>query len=217
MDFETYTAAGTGAQIPYAWGFKIGEIERIVTEFATPYPAIVQTFYSIAALVDKKVVIYIHNLSKFDSFFIINAALIGGLEVEVVKSERGFISVAIKICGKEIDFKDSLLILPASLRHLSLSFNVKTPKTYFPHLFISPETAGYIGEKPAIEKYVDITKAEYDKLPSKFIMMQEIHDYLRADLLSLYEVLELFMSRVLTDYGISITNILTLPQLAFSI
>ena len=217
MDFETYTAAGTGAQIPYAWGFKIGDTQQIIIDFVAPYPAIVKTLNSIASLINKKVVLYIHNLSSFDSFFIINAALIGNYNLNVVKSERGFITISLKIGDKIIQFNDSLMLLPVSLRKLSLSFKVKNPKTYFPHLFVSPDTANYEGAKPGIEQYIDITNTEYEKLPSFFNMKREIHIYLKADLLSLHEVLELFMSRVFTDYGISITNILTLPQLAFSI
>lgn len=193
MDFETYTRANTGVQIPYAWGFKMGCIEKVIINFDNPYSAIAKTLYEIAKIIDKKVVIYIHNLSKFDSYFIIKAALTADLPIDVIKSDKGFMALVVKIEDKEIHFHDSFLLLPSSLRKLSNSFEVNTPKGYFPHSFVTPENAEYVGYKPTIEHYPNISNEEYDKLPTWFNMNQEIHEYLSADILSLYEVLDKFM------------------------
>ena len=101
--------------------------------------------------------------------------------------------IVIKIDDKEIHFHDSFLLLPASLRKLSQSFNVETPKSHFPYSFVKPEEAEYNGPKPDIKYYPEITDVEYNELPTNFNMKEEIYKYLNNDILSLYQVLEKFM------------------------
>lgn len=66
-----------------------------------------------------------------------------------------------------INIRDSLLILPVSLRKLAVSFNVEN-KTIFPYLFVTNKTLNYVGAVPAFKYFVGITQETYDNYTSLF-------------------------------------------------
>ena len=83
--------------------------------------------------------VYAHNFSKFDGIFIVK--ILGQLHKEklvtlkFVKRDSNLISITVNFTedGEKysIEFRDSLLMLPSSLRKLSKAFNVES-KGYFP-------------------------------------------------------------------------------------
>ena len=85
-----------------------------------------------------KLVIYIHNGSKFDLVFLVNELLnFDKYNLECLYKDGNFLSLTIKDkkTNVSIQIKDSLLILQASLDKLAKSFNVPLSKTIFPYTF----------------------------------------------------------------------------------
>jgi hypothetical protein len=98
--------------------------------------------------VSNKHTIYIHNLSSFDSLFMLKALYNNYLTKPMFKDNK-IISINVKkIINKNnkkyIFFKDSLLLLPMSLEKLISSFNIKTKKLPFPYLFVNKDNLNYI-------------------------------------------------------------------------
>jgi hypothetical protein len=57
-------------------------------------------------------------------------------------------------------FRDSLKLLPASLRELGAHFSVETQKGFFPYNFMTKETLTYIGCKPDIKFYPNAAQSD---------------------------------------------------------
>lgn len=66
-----------------------------------------------------------------------------------------------------INFRDSLLILPISLKKLAVSFDVEN-KGIFPYNFPSNKNLNYIGAVPAFKYFVGITQETYDNYALNF-------------------------------------------------
>lgn len=119
--------------------------------------------------------VYVHNLSKFDTFFI-DPILLNDKEIigKYVYNKSGkvlSINVSFKDKSKKGSFKfrDSLLITQSSLKKLAASFNTKSHrKLDFPHKFVTKDriTLNYEGDKPDITYYEDISKENYDRIPT---------------------------------------------------
>ena len=71
--------------------------------------------------------------------------------------------------SRTITFKDSLLMLPMSLRSLSEAFNVDHKKGYFPVLF---NDIGYKGKLPAFKLWGNISHKEYNSMLSAYSKKQ---------------------------------------------
>jgi hypothetical protein len=86
--------------------------------------------------------VYVHNLSYFDSVFIIDVLSQLG-DVKPIKRENAILKLTLKFNIKNtksictLAFYDSYLILPASLRNLSNSFSVENKKDHFPYGFLN--------------------------------------------------------------------------------
>ena len=88
---------------------------------------------------------YAHNLSSFDGIFILKELAklhkpSEGVRVSIIKNENSLVNINIKrkgvanaadAPGYSINFRDSLLLLPSSLRKLGKAFGV-SEKSYFP-------------------------------------------------------------------------------------
>jgi len=68
----------------------------------------------------------------------------------------------------QIEFRDSMLILPKSLRDLCGAFKVVTVKSIFPFLFVNESNLNYIGEVTELKDFIDISKNDYSEYESKF-------------------------------------------------
>lgn len=97
--------------------------------------------------------VYAHNLSGFDGIYLIRILSELGLNKPIIKDGK-MISIPLSFTINptkqgRITFKDSLLLLPGSLRKLAKSFQVES-KSYFPFDFVNnPDLdLNYVGPIP---------------------------------------------------------------------
>ena len=64
----------------------------------------------------------------------------------------------------KISLVDSLNLLNSNLDKLAKDFNVETKKGHFPHLFVKNTNLNYLGNKPDISYYKDISDKEYNNI-----------------------------------------------------
>jgi hypothetical protein len=114
--------------------------------------------------------VYIHNLAKFDIIFLLKYLVKLGVVQPVIHNQR-IISINLNY-GQDnkyqINFRDSYLILLSSLRSLCKCFNVKNPKTIFPHFFVNENNLNYIGPVPDLKYFIDVSKEDYMEYCKQF-------------------------------------------------
>ena len=110
--------------------------------------------------------VYAHNLSGFDGIFLLRHLVkIQGAKTEPLLHNGKLICIKFTYMDgnktKVITFKDSLLLLPLSLRDLCTAFKVRTPKSYFPFDLKTLSTS-YVSETfPSRDLYPNISKSDY--------------------------------------------------------
>jgi hypothetical protein len=113
--------------------------------------------------------VYIHNFSKFDAVFILRImAKMNNCEIKrCLKRESKIIDIKLNfnLDGKRkysIYFRDSLLILPSSLRKLGENFGVKIKKGIYPYTFVNDLNISldYKGPIPSHKYFNKVTKTE---------------------------------------------------------
>jgi hypothetical protein len=111
--------------------------------------------------------VYMHNMAKFDIIFLLKYLVkLGNIE-PVIHNDR-IILIKFKFGKYQLQFKDSYLLLLASLNKLCKSFKVNNPKSIFPHLFINENNLNYIGEVPEFKYFSKIKLEDYNEYKSKF-------------------------------------------------
>lgn len=185
--------------------------------------------------------VYAHNFSKFegplllrhlisfvDSQVFLDLGYTGKVEPMIFNGKLMSIKLKIKIGKKTriIIFKDSMLLLPSSLRALCSTFEVSTVKTYFPFHF-SPfvnqlKTLYYSGPIPEFDYWKGISFEEYSVFKSNFVnkdwvFAEEAIKYCNIDCKSLFEILVVFNELIYSHFQINIHTTLTLPALAMKI
>ena len=121
--------------------------------------------------------------------------------------------------GKTIIFKDSMLLIPQSLRQLCDSFKVDNKKGIFPILL---NDINYKGPLPDYELFKSISKNEYLMLKDQFVkkmwsFKDEAIKYCKLDCISLYQVLTKFNELIYNEFKVDPSKALTLPSLAMRI
>jgi len=121
--------------------------------------------------------------------------------------------------GKTIIFKDSMLLIPLSLRQLCDSFKVENKKGVFPYLL---NDVNYKGPLPDYGLFNSISKNEYLRLQDQFVQKmwsfkEEAMKYCKLDCLSLYQVLTKFNELIYNEFKVYPSKALTLPSLAMRI
>jgi len=170
-----------------------------------------------------RVFIYAHNLSGFDGVFMMKQLFtlqrsgFGHVKPRVFNGK--IYSIEFTYDGIKLIFKDSYLMIPASLRKLCKAFTIPTPKTYFPHFL---NNIKYKGEIPEYKYWDDISKTVFKTLSEKFKgkewnFRDESIKYCRIDCVALHKILMKFNSLIFTLFNMNITDSLTLPALAFKI
>jgi hypothetical protein len=169
LDIETY---GNKELVPYLIKFYDGK---------NSYPFYLSDYNSIDLMMEacfkklfirkyNKYQIYIHNLMKFDIIFLLKY-LVKHVSVNPLIHRGRIIQLSINY-GPNLQyiltFKDSYLILLASLRKLAESFLVKTRKSIFPHRFVNENNLNYIGPIPDFKYFDGISKEEYLKYCESF-------------------------------------------------
>lgn len=171
----------------------------------------------------KSIIVYAHNLSGFDGNFIMKHLIKYG-EVKPLIHNGKLISIKLRFNikghkGKTIIFKDSLLMLPLSLRDLGKSFKVEVSKGYFPYLL---NDINYKGQFPEYNLFTNISLTEYIDLKNKNLnkiwnFKDEAIKYCIQDSVSLHEILTKFSVLIFNKFKVDPIKLLTLPALAMKI
>lgn len=170
-----------------------------------------------------KLIVYAHNLSGFDGIFLLKHLFQFG-KVEPLLFNGRLISIKVKLnivgyTDKTIEFKDSFLLLPLSLRLLCTAFKVVIPKGFFPFKLTN---IFYTGILPAFEYWTGVSTKNYENLllefkNRKWSFMNEAIKYCKLDCKCLHEILTKFNELIFKEFQVNITKSLTLPSLAMRI
>lgn len=164
-------------------------------------------------------IIYVHNLGRFDSIFIIKSLAINkDISIKPIWKDDSILSLTIKYLEVEIVLLDSLQLIPASLNNILESFNCKINKGIFPYKAVNKKSLYYIGNKPAKTYYENISELDYSKIPdTNWDLKKETLTYLRSDVEGLLEAILKFRNKIFSKYQLDITKFKTLPGLALAV
>jgi hypothetical protein len=166
--------------------------------------------------------IYFHNLSGFDGVLILTLlANINGVKIKPIYHESKLKGFNLKYKNKKVQFKDSYLLLPKSLKELGESFNVKTQKSVFPVLYYDINHVGLVPDfkyfsNISLNEYLD-HYLEYHKVNKFWNFKEEAVKYCFNDCISLYEILVNFNTLIFDKFKLNINDYLTLPSLTVAI
>lgn len=186
-----------------------------------------KNFLSDIEEMSNKHTIYIHNLSSFDSLFLLKSLYNKFITKPLFKDNKIIYINIKKIIDKSnkinIHFKDSLLLLPIALDKLISAFNIETKKLPFPYKFVNKDNLNYIGDIPDYVYYSEkLTYKEYSELTSKYNyntpwnLIEETKKYLYNDIKSLYEIIDKFGNEFYNIEKINITNVISISSLALN-
>lgn len=196
-DIESIADLQTGRQIPMAIGLCYTDFDDItgeevmITKIYWGLDCIEQFFKylgdNIHLFEDK--ILYAHNQSYYDGFLIMQKVInqtkwkIDSPSLLIV--DNGFLSFKLKYGSSKIHFKDSLKMLPFSLKTLGETFKVQHQKI---SLDISNKMLKWEDNKAELEKY------------------------LTHDILCLYEVLQCMNTGLKKSLGEEFTEMTTIPS-----
>jgi len=165
--------------------------------------------------------IYLHNFSSFDGIFLLKALTkIGNCSPIINDGKLISLLFKFKLSKKDnftLQFRDSFLLLPSSLKKLGKSFNTEITKDLFPIKF---KDINYIGEVPNITYFNDISTNEYNNYVNSFTIWSfkdESIKYCIKDCISLFQVLIKFNELVFEKFNLNINKYTTLPSLSMAI
>ena len=222
IDFETYGInSGLGHHQVYAAGFAFKNKTDLfyIEPLETSEQFVNRFFYSIFMDYDLDgYTIYIHNLGRFDSVFIIKSLIINK-EITIVPlwKDNSILSLEIKYLGSKVTILDSLQLIPDKLENILESYHCETKKGLFPYSFVIKKNLFYKGIKPSKDYYNKISDLEYLSIPDKnWDMRKETLNYLKSDVEGLLEAVLKFRDSVHNKYNLNITKFKTLPGLALA-
>ena len=224
LDFETYgTNQGLGHHKVYAAGFAIKEkTELYYKELGESSESFINNFF-LNIFLNNKInldgyTFYVHNLGRFDSIFILKSLTINNdFILTPIWKDTSILSLTIKYLNKEIILLDSLQMIPHSLENILISFNCSINKGYFPYDFVNSQNLNYIGNKPNIKYYKNISEQEYLNIPeTNWNLKLETLSYLKSDVEGLLEAMLKFRDSIHKKYNLNITKHKTLPGLALT-
>lgn len=210
IDLETYIESTTGKGRVYSAGLYSIHNEKPITfyidkETMDNSKVIYDLFDEMFKYKYKGIKWYCHNFGDFDSIFIINAlekynkySENKKYEIKFIDRSGSIIKLTVKNVNEKsvntVEIRDSLAILPNSLKELCNKYQVEKGKQKgdFPHDFANENTLFYIGNIPDIKYYnydlkLDTYKTMYK---SDWSFKEESLLYLEKDLYGLYEVLK---------------------------
>lgn len=212
-DIETFNDKD-GFFIPYCICFNIGksfynvyyeESKNIVEE------SIILIFKNIK----KKKYLYIHNI-QFDGFIIFNyLSSLNKYKIDLLIKNGSIYFISIKENNKNIVFKCSYKIIPASLKKISESFNLIS-KLPFPYKFSSLDSLNYIGSIE--EKYFN-NYNDFDNF-SKNNSILNFREYSIKYCTNDVKITKLFIEKIndiVKFFDIDINKIYSAPSLSLKI
>lgn len=166
--------------------------------------------------------VYIHNLAKFDVYFLFKILnKLGNMQPIIHKGRL----IQIKLSYGDINqynivFRDSYQILLTSLAKLAVSFNVEE-KGIFPYSFVNENNLDYIGEVPDFKYFNNITLDQYREyittVRKNWNLKIETIRYCEQDCRTLFQVLSSFSDLIFTNFKANIHKYPTLPGLSLGI
>jgi hypothetical protein len=173
--------------------------------------------------------IYVHNLSHFDGIFLLRLLTnIPNFTLKPVIRDGKLINLALSriISGRKytICFRDSLLIMPLSLKKLCKAFNIshQESKTIFPYEFVNNSTVSllYEGEVPSQKYFNSISNDDYNEYKNNYEVWKlrdETIKYCQRDCQALWLILKNFNVLIYNKYKLNIHRFPTLPSLTLAI
>jgi hypothetical protein len=222
FDIETYLKGDCST--PYACGFYDGK--KSYKFYLTKYNNSEEMLLDcINSMLDPKYygyTVYIHNLSKFDVYFIHRLLHVNFTVTGIISIDKDIISFTVNGEKSKLVFRDSITLLPDTLKNLGKSFKVKVTKGIFPYLFVNKDNLEYKDELPPYSYYnQDIeTENTYKKLLAKnkvWDLKNETLKYLEKDLISLYQIMTKMSNEIWGLYSINITKYSTISSLGLAI
>lgn len=170
--------------------------------------------------------VYLHNFSNFDAYYLLS--IISSLcpDVSPIIRDGKILDLKVKFVNNKanyiIYFRDSYLLLPASLAKLGKAFNVEVNKDIFPFKFLdSTSKLNYSGFVPSIKHFINIDEEQYknykDRFKGNWILKEELLSYCTLDCISLWQVIKNFSNEIWDLFKIDICDYPTTPSLAFAI
>jgi hypothetical protein len=230
LDIETQTI--NNVMTPYCICFYDGKYSKsfYLSDYKNNQEMLL---YSITSLLKRKYngyKVYVHNLSNFDGIFLVKIlSSIDNIKLYPVIKDDKMIDIKLTYSNfskYNISFRDSLLMLPSSLRNLSKQFMVDN-KGIFPYNFINNQynnkiNLNYIGKVPEYKYFRDLNLDQYNVYikffkNKKWSLKDETIKYCNQDCISLYQIIEKFNTLIFNKYSINIHKYPTLPSLAFGI
>lgn len=226
FDIETRTI--NNVMIPYCICFYDGlnKYSFYLSDFNNSDEMITKALRSI--LTNKKYdnhIIFAHNFSKFDGIFILKCLVLLtkelNLKMSIVKRDSDFININVysDSTGFSVNFRDSLLLLPSSLRKLAKSFGV-SEKTIFPYNFVNNYEIdlNYVGNVPNFNYFDDLSIEKYNEYASKYKnnwnLKFETIKYCLQDCVTLYQVIKKFCNMIYKDLKVNLRFTPTTSSLA---
>ena len=213
IDFETFgeNNFGLGHHQVYAggWGVKDQTELFYIEENETSEQLVNRIFISI--LNNKNLdgyTFYAHNLGRFYSIFILKSLILNDqIKLTPIWKDNSILSITIKLNGVKIKLLDSVQLIKGSLDSILKSFNCKINKGIFPYNFVNSDNLNYIGNKPDIKYYKNISNYEYLTIPNNnWNLKAETLNYLKSDITGLLEVITKFGKNIYNKYQLNITN-----------
>ena len=222
LDIETYVKEDilTPYCISIYNGYKT--FSFFISDFSSVDDMVLTALKSILIRKYNRYNIYVHNLAKFDVIFLLKYLVKLGTVHPVIHNNK-IITIKFNFGLDNVytlQFKDSYLILIASLRKLCSSFKVETVKSIFPHLFVNENTLSYKGKVPNFNFFENLTNKEYLDYKSLFRiwdLKKEAVKYCEIDCISLYQILLKFNKLIFKLFSLNIHRYPTISSLAFAI
>jgi hypothetical protein len=168
MDLETMVVNNNHTPFLISW-FDGTEVKSYyLTDYDNVESMICTAIKDLTIRKYKNYKVYIHNFAKFDAIFILKYLNKIGIVDPLIHNGR-IISMKFTLNNYTIQFKDSYLILQASLKNLCKSFNVENQKGIFPHNFSNINNLNYIGNVPDISYFYNLSSEEYNNYKKDFL------------------------------------------------
>lgn len=232
IDCEMYDANDNIKKV-YALGFKTNLDKNPVTYYIdnsiNPHELVLKLINELLRPKDNDVKFYCHNFGNYDAIFILKVLSDYNdnndkdkYELSCRNRDKDILSLriikTINNNKRSLTIYDSLCMLNNSLSALAINFEVNTLKGIFPHKFAKENNLFYLGNTPDISYYKDIKYEVYKSIfSSQWSFKEESLKYLNDDLNSLYEVVVKANKQVFLDYGVNMTDNLTISGLAVKI
>jgi hypothetical protein len=122
---------------------------------------IIKAIQSLMIKKNHNLCIYVHNLSEFDGVYLFTLlSSIKDATIKPIFKDGKFINIDFILGKIKIKFRDSLLMLPLSLKIIGESFGVNN-KDLFPLFFPNFVPLEYSGKVPSYKYFNNINKSEY--------------------------------------------------------